>query len=165
MVTNPEGLANSNFQFQTAGGRPVIAGSGITPDIWVENEENILPDALRALLFSEMRPFYMYGERFLRANPQIKRLGDQFVTRFVVTDQMILEFCEFVKGIDRSAAHIDFTGYREQVKFLLKREMAYLVGGETERFQVNMIKDRQLQIAMAQLEQAQKLLSATNFVQ
>jgi carboxyl-terminal processing protease len=161
-MQHPTGLEESEIQFQTSSGRPVIAGAGITPDIWVENDDDMLPDTIRALLFSELRPFYMYGERLLRANPKLKKLGSQFVSRFIVTDLMFQEFCQFVKGVETSAVDVDLTESEDQIRFLLKREIAYLVGGEQARFQVNLYKDRQLQTAMSHFEQAQKLMSASN---
>jgi len=164
-LKQPSNFDLSNVEYQTTSGRPVIAGAGIPPDIWVENEENILPDAVRSLLFSELRPFYMYSERYLRTNPAVRSLNHKFVAGFFVSEKMFVQFCDFVKGVERSATSIDFFEYRDQIKFLLKREMAYLIGGNELRFKVNIKKDRQLQTAISHFEQAQQLLSATKYVQ
>jgi hypothetical protein len=53
---------------------------------------------------------------------------------------------------------------RQDINFLLKREMAYLIGGAEWRFWTNSTRDRQLEIAMRQFQKARDLITMAKFV-
>lgn len=151
--------------YRTLAGRTVYAGGGITPDIWVENDENILSEELRALLFSESRVFYSFIEGYLQKYPGLRKVQkDKFVASFAVKDEMFREFCAFVKTSIPEFRTAAFQENREDISFLLKREMAYLIGGAEWRFKVNSTRDRQLEVAMKQFPKASKLISMAKLV-
>jgi carboxyl-terminal processing protease len=160
---------NAHFDYETdyrtLAGRTVYAGGGITPDIWVENDENILSEELRALLFSESRIFYSFIEEYLKKHPNLKKIRkDRFVTSFAVTDEIFREFCVFVKKFMPEFGTGAFHENRQDINFLLKREMAYLIGGAEWRFWTNSTRDRQLEIAMRQFQKARDLITMAKFV-
>lgn len=145
--------------YQTLCGRTVYGGGGITPDVWVENENNILSENLRQLFYSEKRHFYTFGEEFIKKNPAIKNSVNDFINHFSVTDRLYLNFVRFVYRSDPQFAKIDFTPDKADIKFLIKREMAYLLGGTEARFRVNMTRDKQLNEAAKSLGEASRLLT------
>ena len=58
---------------------------------------------------------------------------------------------EFARG--------DFTSDKKDIKFLLKREMAYLIGGSEARFRVNLQRDNQLNESLKYLQKARELIT------
>lgn len=148
---------------KTLSGRYVYGGGGITPDIWVDNENNILSENLRQVFYSEKRHFYTYAEEILKKNPHLKTNVNDFLNNFSVTERMYQDFINFVYRSEPAFAAFDLGADRTDIKFLLKREMAYLIGGADARFRVNMTRDRQLNEALRHLQEAGQLLTAANF--
>ncbi len=155
--------AERGKKYRTLSGRTVYGGGGITPDVWVENDENILSQTLREIYFSEKRYFYTFAERLLKANPAIKTDQQLFLRAFTVSDELYEKFLDFLlkehPGLSRAKLEID----RADIKFLLKRELAYLAWGTDARFRVNIERDKQLREAIKHLPMANQLLTAVNF--
>ena len=86
-----------------------------------------------------------------------------FINEYVVSDKMYRNFLELHVKSDREFADIDFTPDKEDIKFLIKRELAYFISGKVARFRVNMQRDKQLQKAIEALPEAEILLSAAKF--
>jgi carboxyl-terminal processing protease len=147
--------------YKTLTGRTVYAGRGIHPDVWVENKENMLSENVRHLLFSEKRYFYMFAEDFLRRNPKIQ--NSPGISNFIITNKIFYDFCDLVKKVDPAFPSKDLHKHKDDVKFLIKRELAYLQGGRRERFKVNVNRDLQLQAAIRYFPQAKELLAMSKF--
>lgn len=160
---NPSNESKAKSAFKTLSGRTVYGGGGITPDEWVENAENVLSDNLRGLYFSEKRYFFSFSEVIAKKNPKLKRHMEWFINEYVVSDKMYRNFIEFIIKSDPEFADIDFTPDKEDIKFLIKRELAYFISGKVARFRVNMQRDKQLQKAIEALPEAEKLLAAAKF--
>ncbi|MFQ5602389.1 MAG: S41 family peptidase [bacterium] len=145
--------------FKTLSGRTVYGGGGITPDIWIDNQENVLSDNLRELYFSEKRFFYAFAKDFIRIHPELKRAKENFIENFQVTKKLYWDFMKYVKSTDPYFSLIDFGVDKSDIKFLLKREMAYLLWGSDARFKVNVARDKQLKEAIKYFPNAHVLLS------
>ena len=152
-------------EFTTLLGRKVYAEGGITPDIWVENEANILSEPVRRLFYSEKRPFHVYIEDFLKKYPQIKlKDEDSFIDDFTISEHIFRDFTKFVSyyepdiAIDKLKNDIN----KKNITFLLKREMAYMIWGKNAQFRVNLLRDHQLNEAIKYLPEAYDLLSMAN---
>lgn len=148
--------------YKTRTGRPVNGGGGITPDVWVDNDQNILSIQLRELYFSEKRFFYAYAEKYLRTHPRMEFHRREFIRDFVITKSIYHDFLRFVQSTSEFSK-TDFRRDTDDIKFLLKREMALILWGKEAQFRVNLTRDRQLQKAIAQVSRAHTLLSDTSF--
>ncbi len=73
--------------FHTKGGRVVYGGGGISPDITVEPEK-LTPIELN---LERLSMFFDYAIQYTNAHPNLK-------PEFEVTDQMVQDFREFLKG-------------------------------------------------------------------
>jgi len=148
--------------YKTRTGRPVKGGGGITPDVWVDNDQNILSVQLRELYFSEKRFFYSYAEKYLRTHPRTEFHRSEFIRDFAITNSIYHDFLRFVQT-DSEFSKTDFHKDADDIKFLLKREMALILWGKKAQFRVNLNRDRQLQQAIAQVSRANTLLSDASF--
>ncbi len=150
---------------KTLSGRTVYGGGGITPDIWIENPENILSENLRQLFFSEKRHFYSFAEDIIRRNLDIKNKLKHFIKVFHVTEQMYQKFIKNVKNGEPKFSKVDFTSDKKDIRFLLKRELAYLIWGNNARFKVNISRDKQLLEAIKYFPKANNLLSMAEILE
>lgn len=151
-------------EFRTRSGRPIQSGNGIRPDVVVENNENRLARVVRQLFFDDQRHFYTYARSYIRRYPGIRRSRDYFVEGFEISTRTFEDFVGFVKHVDPEFAEVDFTPHQEMIKFILKRELAYLLWGEEARFRVNCQRDHQLQEAVRQFAEAARLLTRAGWV-
>lgn len=151
-------------RFKTLSGRPVYGGGGIAPDIWVENDENILSEELREAYFSEHRIFYAFADNFLKKHPHLKDNPEYYVNKFVVTERIYRKFIQFIQTTAPQFSQMNFTSNKEDIKFLIKREMAYLIGGSSARFRVNLQRDKQLKESLRCLSEANKLLTMAHYL-
>ncbi|MFQ5823115.1 MAG: S41 family peptidase [bacterium] len=163
-LRNIENNIKEKPAYQTRSGRLVYGDGGITPDIWIESEENILSENLRKLYFSNHRPFYTFAEDLVKKNPYIKSNMIDFINHFVVTDKMYNDFISAVKKTDLDFHKINFTKDKNNIKFLIKRELAYLLWGREARFRVNILRDTQLQEAMKYFPKANDLLTMAHLI-
>jgi carboxyl-terminal processing protease len=153
---------NGQSSHKTISGRPVYGGGGITPDVWVESDNNILSENLRQVFYSDKRHFYIFAEDIIKKNPAIKNNVNDFVNNFSVTEKMYQDFVASVRRNEPSFSEMDFAADKTDIKFLIKRELAYLIGGAEARFRVNMARDKQLNEAILHLPSAAKLLTLSH---
>lgn len=164
-VRNIEYNKKDKPAYKTLSGRIVYGDGGITPDIWIESQENILSENLRQLLFSEQRQFYTFAENYIKTNPYIKSDMKNFIYDFVVTDKMYADFVNYVKKTDFELSKIDFTRDKDDIKFLIKRELAYILWGHQARFKVNLLRDKQLNEAIKYFSKANELLTMAGLLE
>ncbi len=153
--------ANDEPVYKTLLGRPVYAEGGIKPDIWLENKENVFSYEVRELFFSEKRFFYAFAELLAKKEPNIRKSQEDFIRKFVVTDEIYRDFLDFVRREDKAVAtsRLSVTRDKRDIKFLLKRTMAYMYWGSGARFRINLTRDYQVLEAIKYLHQANLLLS------
>ena len=149
--------------YKTLLGRSVYAEGGIRPDIWIENDGNLFSHEVRELFFSDERFFYAFAEHFASKHPGVKKNEETFIRRFVVTNEVYNNFLDFVKKSDSHLAKLNFDRKKDEknIKFLLKRTMAYIYWGDAARFRVNLTRDHQVIEALKYVHQANLLLSMT----
>ncbi|MFQ5674595.1 MAG: S41 family peptidase [bacterium] len=150
---------NQKPKYRTLTGRTVYAGGGIEPDIWIENDENILSANLRELYFSDERLFFEFADDFLKKNPGLRKNSQFFVNSFLITESIYQNFVHFVRHSTTKFSQMAFDVDKENIKFLLKREMAYLVGGPEARFRINLQRDKQLNEALNHFGEAHELVT------
>ncbi len=148
--------------YKTLSGRPVYDHGGITPDIWIENEQNILSDNLRSLLFSKNKIFYVFAEKYIKKYPKLKSNPNRFISDFHVTDHIFRQFCTLALQSKPDLTFKTLIKDKPNIKFLIKREMAYIIGGNKARFKVNLSRDYQLQAGIKYLSKANALLTVAD---
>lgn len=147
-------------KFKTFAGRTVYGGGGIFPDIWLEDKDSAPSQFVIQLLYNPKRYIYSYSEEFLRKHPEIKQMRpDQFAKEFEIPDEAIVEFGRELLEKDYEAKLSDFEKNSRDLKFLIKREIAYRLWGDDGQFYVNLQRDYVLQQATRYFPDAQKLLA------
>lgn len=144
--------------YKTVTGRKVHAGNGIRPDIWVENSENIMSDQVRRLFFSDKRYFYLFAEDYIKKHPSVAADRDRFIQAVRIAED---DFQEFVKLVEHGEPGISRAGLvsdKTTIKFIIKRELAYLLWGSEARFKINIVRDKQLQEALQHFDEAKNLV-------
>jgi len=149
--------------YKTRTGRLVYGGGGIKPDVWVDNDQNILSQQLRELYFSDKRYFYSYVEKYLQTHPRLKFHQSDFIRNFVVPESVCDDFLNFVHAQNPEFENSTFRTDEKDIKFLLKREIALILWGKEAQFRVNLQRDHQLLEAIEQISQAQALLANASY--
>lgn len=152
--------------FKTMLGRTVYGGGGITPDSEINTNRITVSLELRKLLYAQKPFFATYAEDFIRKHSEFStqhednRISmDQFVKSFEITGQMYSNFKNIVKELNFHFTDEQFEDNKENIKFLIKRELAYEIWGDEGRFRVNMLRDSQINKALDYFPQTETLLS------
>jgi len=144
--------------YKTANGRTVRGGGGITPDVWIEETEPPLSEVVRRVLFSDQRYLYTFVVDLATSRPEIKQMGlDSFVRSFEISDRSLARFVSLVRRMGGRFSPAELYRHGDNLKFLLKRELAYLLWGPRGRFLVNMQRDVELRQALRCFDQAEAL--------
>ncbi|MFQ5707162.1 MAG: S41 family peptidase [bacterium] len=154
-------VQDHSHKYRTLSGRPVSSGNGIMPDVWVENRENILSQNLRLLFYSDQRYFYTFVEDYIQRHPGVKKDMEGFIRHFELSNREYRAFFQLVKNTDPNLAQQDYTSDKEMIKFIIKRELAYLIWGDSARFRVNILRDKQLRVALKYFPNANRLLAVS----
>jgi len=149
--------------YQTSLGRTVYGGGGITPDVNVPAEGRQLSAAFRRLYFAEDRLFYTFCESYAASHPDLRTSVEDYVQRFAVPEQMFNAFVHHVRKSGFAFSDNEFQQNKSEILFALKRELAFIFWGDVGRYRVAMEEDNQLRVAVEQLPQAERLLSAKGF--
>ncbi len=147
--------------YKTLLGRDVYAEGGIQPDVWIENEDNIFSFELRSLFFSEKLPFNVFVEDLTKSALLAAYSEEYFIKNFVVTDELYNAFIAFARqyNSELNPLRLDEDNDKRNIKFLLKRTIAYRRWGHKARFKVNLTRDHQVMQSLRHLQQANSLLT------
>jgi len=147
-------------KFKTFAGRTVYGGGGIAPDIWLTSNEKPPSKFTIDLIYDEQRFFYTFAEEFLKNNPQIRQMDViDFAQNYQLPPETLDNFAEYVMKIKPEISKEKFQQNAKDIRFLLKRQIAYIVWGKDGQFQVNLTRDSVLQKAMDYFPEAAKLLT------
>ena len=155
--------------YTTAGGREVYGGGGIHPDIEIE------PTGVSglALWFSRapLRLYFRFGVEYATEHAaELPVDFDDFNDNFVVTDEVVDEFIEFVRRPDMSAnieglteddVDLDemFDAAREDIRIYIKSDIASVVWGAEKGREVVLRYDNQVTRSIDLFPQAANLLT------
>jgi len=152
--------------FKTFGGRTVYGGGGIRPDIMLESKEKPPSRFIIDLVYDPNRYFYTFIEDYLHEHPEIKQMKLlDFVRDFSVSSEMLSNFKAYVLRANKKIKADKFgeANNTKDLKYLLKREIAYHIWGEKGQFQVNLMRDMVLQQSMDYFPQALKLMQKMDY--
>jgi carboxyl-terminal processing protease len=150
--------------YKTLSGRVVYSGHGIIPDIQIKTEENVLSESLRQLIFSEERVFFIFAEEYTKKNPRIRTDMNYFVNKFHISEKMYQAFIRLVRRFYQKLMNKNLLAEKDKIKFLIKREMAYILWGKEARFRVNLLRDKELREAIKYFPKAKKLLDKAGVI-
>ncbi|MFZ5518827.1 MAG: S41 family peptidase [Candidatus Zhuqueibacterota bacterium] len=156
-ASNIEMQLSTQPGFRTAAGRTVLGGGGITPDIAISSAE-ILPDSLRRLLYDENNYLLTYAQSLMAGLPDNMNDVNTFVNEFTVNPAMFRQFQNLVKNDNVSYSYFPFDEFEKALKFLIKREFAYMRWGKEARFRVHLKEDIQLNHSLTHFAEAENLL-------
>jgi len=147
-------------KFKTFAGRTVYGGGGIYPDVWLQEKDNAPTQFVINLLYDPKRYIYSFSEEYLRAHPGIKDMTPaEFARTYRIPDAVIEQFGKELIAKKYDAKLSDFTKNSRDLKFLIKREIAYRLWGDDGQFYVNLQRDSVLQEASKYFPDARKLLA------
>ncbi|MDQ7052192.1 MAG: S41 family peptidase [candidate division KSB1 bacterium] len=144
--------------FKTPLGRKVFGGGGIIPDVWADNHSADAAEVVRELYFSAGNVFFDFASRLLRQKPYLRSYPPQRFASLSISDDEFQEFERFLRKNHVDVGMKTLRQHASDIKFLLKRELAYLAGGPEARFWVNYQRDAQLQAAAGHIFDAELLL-------
>jgi len=160
-------IAQSNPEqiYRTRMGRQVFAGHGIQPDIWIEAKNSTLSHQLRELYLAPERFFYSFAQQISEIWPETAHSEEYLIKKFEITDSIYQQFLTYLKSEKNSFNSVQFDTEKncEHTKFLIKRELAFLLWGQNAWFRVNLQRDEQLQAALRYLTEANKLVSRAGY--
>jgi carboxyl-terminal processing protease len=140
--------------FKTKGGRKVFGKGGITPDIIMRKDTtNILESReLKDLIFKYSVEFMTDKKDRLKNYKKV----DNYVSGFIVNGE---DFKEFLAKAEREGLNIKEIKAEEQnIKDLIKTEIAGLYWGKREEMIASLKGDSQFQKALGYLNQADEIL-------
>ena len=153
-----EDSAQIRPQYQTAHGRVVYGGGGITPDYAVRFERDLTRDTYK-LLQHQSRILFEYTNQIAEEYKRYKTKQDRFFEKLEISDkdfEMLMDLAR-EKEID-----INFDNVRKDadyVKMMLKAELAREFWGYDEYYKVIRKSDNQLEAALQYLDEARDVLN------
>jgi carboxyl-terminal processing protease len=145
--------------FQSLGGRTLLGGGGITPDIWVIQDtltaaESGAVQELFAQAGAFTRALFNFAVRYVQDRPDLRR-------DFPVTDELLASFVRSLRDAGVEVSDATASGADRYLRYQLESEIARQAFGEEGRFE--RLRDRDLQFVRA-LEAIREASSASGLV-
>ncbi len=147
-------------QYQTAGGRVVYGGGGITPDYSIKFKRDLSRETYK-LLRHPSRILFNFTNRIVEDNKKYKSKKEKFFSKFEISDRDFEAFLELAK---EQKINIDLEKVRQDsdyLKMLLKAELAREFWGYDEYYKVLRKYDNQVTEALQYLDEAGAMLTDT----
>lgn len=139
--------------------RTVYGGGGIRPDFNFQTKNDTLLPISRSITLSPKRLFFTFAEDYCARHPELKdRFSDFLRGKYPETEDMK----DFLRHIRREGFIIsdsDFAKNRDQIRFLLRQQVAEKFWGAEARYKIQMLRDRQLLETLELFAESKKLLS------
>ncbi len=140
---------SSRSVYLTPNGRKVYGGGGITPDIRVHNDTAEIDPELTALFLADNKFFLRFAAQIFLGTPIYRRLPIRALKKRIrITEKQFQAFKKMVIAAGYPVRPGFFNEHRRDIIFLLKREIAYLAGGEQGRILACLDRDKQLSQAI-----------------
>jgi carboxyl-terminal processing protease len=142
--------------FNTASGRVVYGGGGITPDVTLKSEE--LNEVQQAIESASL-PF-TFANMFVGRNGFTYPAGfDRFLARYEADEAVWKSFLAHASSTDTVLTKEQLVSEREYILRSVKREIAGNLWGPSERYRVAIGSDRVVAESIGLFEQASGLLA------
>ncbi len=143
-------------RFETAAGRPVYGGGGITPDERIEYDYSATATQ-RALLNRDERFFFEYANSFIDDTRPDLGTFEHFLSDWHLSDTFFGDFSEHVLSQDEELAQDSLNVEREFIDHWMRVEIAGKVWGPTKRYHVIMDHDPAVRDALRYFPKADLL--------
>ena len=151
---------SSYSYYRTAAGRLVHGGEGITPDILLPSQYSS-QDSLYNFTCEAQHYIRNFAENYIEQNPRIKENSLTFASNFVVNENMLKQFKQFLIDKNNKYSNFPFHNFKDRLKVFIKGELAYVCWKDETHYRLSLSNDRQLQEALKLSNQANKLLKMT----
>ena len=153
-----------SLTFKTNSGRVVYGGGGIIPDIIIEETPYI--DSTAGKLFNNLDsyafPFglgFTFLNEYAEKHSELRKNSEQFIKSFQINNNIIDEFKSYLKKKGIEINEEEFNKNLDDVKFLMKCELAHQLWGVNEFWQVFVQRDTQLKQAITHFKEAEQLIN------
>jgi carboxyl-terminal processing protease len=137
---------------QTASGRTVYGGGGITPDMVVEVE-----DPTPFMSRFDRTPIFKFAVNFTARNPDLDK------DSFVITDAILKQFTDFLVEEEEIEATLEeVVENRDRLGALIQQEVFNALWGIQEGYKVIAESDVQIQVALDHFSDARQLAQSAS---
>jgi carboxyl-terminal processing protease len=146
-------------QYQTARGRVVYGGGGITPDHYIKFKRDLSRETYK-LLRHPSQILFNFTNRIVDDNKKYKSKKEKFFSKFEISDRDFEAFLELAK---EQKINIDLEKVRQDsdyLKMLIKAELARELWGKDEYYKVLRKYDNQVTEAIQYLDEAGAMLTS-----
>jgi len=145
-------------QYQTARGRVVYGGGGITPDHYIKFKRDLSRETYK-LLRHPSQILFNFTNRIVENYKKYKSKKEKFFSKFEISDR---DFEAFLELAEEQKINIDLEKVRQDsdyLKMLLKAELARELWGKDEYYKVLRKYDNQVTEAIQYLDEAAAMLT------
>jgi carboxyl-terminal processing protease len=158
-VNHEEEIDSADTIYHTAGGRPIKANGGITPDFIVKNDDL----TYYSIMLRSKDLFYKYIRKYLdqKSDRIIRTYNgdlDKFRSNFIVTEADLKSFIKFADANGVDFVKEEFEKDKEYIKLRLKAHVARNFWRSDGWYSVQLNSDNQFTKAKELLEQNFKIL-------
>lgn len=118
-----------SLKFTTPKGKVVYGGGGIIPDVFVPLNTTIQNETLDYLRRREYISNFVFEELDRDRSIYKEVTADDFIVNFEVSDDIVVKFQDFVNFKENT--NLTFVAYHDQMKRLIKSELAQQLYGST----------------------------------
>jgi len=145
-------------QYQTAKGRVVYGGGGITPDYAVKFERDLTSDTYK-ILRHQSRILFDYTNQTAEEYKRYKNKKDKFFEKLEISDK---DFEMFLNAARDKKIDVNYENVQKDadyIKMMLKAELAREFWGYDEYYKVIRQYDNQIEAAIQHLEEARSMVN------
>ncbi len=143
-------------KYETAAGRPVYGGGGITPDIRITHDYSPT-DTQRAMLNPEHRYFFEFANAYVDRSGNAFGSFEEFLSQWHISDALFQEFVGHITKVESELTPEAISDEREFVDHWLRAEIAGKVWGTNERYHVIIDHDPMVREALGLFPHAELL--------
>ena len=151
-----QGEKENRPQYQTASGRVVYGGGGITPDYSVNFERELSRDTYVVLRHAS-RVVFEFANQYSQNLENWKDAPEQYYREFTMSDGVFNDFIELVKGKEIDVETENLRKDSEYLKTFLKAEIAREFWGYDEYYRILRSDDNQVAAAMQYFDEATRM--------
>lgn len=139
--------------------RFVYGGGGIRPDFLFQTQNDTLAHAVRAITLSPKRLLFTFAEDYSARHPELQPHFTDFLKgKHPDTDDM-KRFLIHIRNEGFVTTENDFSSNADQIRFLLRQQIAEKYWGPEARYKIQMLRDRQLLEALELFPESAKLFA------
>ena len=144
-------------RYSTKSGREVYGGGGITPDIFISQQQ--LTESTTKVIRHAERFTFNWGMEFASSHRGEWASPEQFGKEFEVTDNLLSEFISYIRKRGTEFNESELNNDVDHLKTVLKAEITGAFWGRQAYWQTLRSGDRQVKEALAHFDEAKEFLA------